>query len=133
MEKYSPINSNIEADFTLLFYLRFFVYVYCSYKIIDIVFLKRQKIKAKDKVERKIMHSHGPVIVDSLSHEDKQLLQLTINNTFQNATQPLAGDGKKSMSGTSKKVNFMMECNVYYEPHFPNRSSGSSQSNTPPC
>ena len=108
MEKYSAMGSQTDTDFTILFYLRFFIYVYCSYKIIDIVFLKRQKIKAKDKVERKIMHSHGPVIVDSLSYEDKQLLKLTINNTFQNATQPLAGNGKKSMSGTSKKVNFMM-------------------------
>ena len=116
MDKQPDTSQTISADFTILFYLRFFIYVYCAYKIVDIVFLRRQKIKARDKVERKIIHAHGPVIVDSLSQEDKRLLQLTIQNTFQNATQPLAAHGKKSTIGTSKKVSFMVESNIYYDP-----------------
>lgn len=104
------------SDFTALSYLRFLFYLYFAYKLIEIVFMRRKKIKAIDRVERKIRHAHGPIMLEKLSPEDKQLLDLTILNTFQNATFPLAGEGKKSIIGRKRQVNFVTESNIYYDP-----------------
>lgn len=110
-------HDSVSTDFPLLLYLRFLFYLYFAYKIIHILFLMPNQINTQQKLERRIMNSHAPLILEGLSQEDKELLQLTIKNTLQNATQPLRESVKKTPPYESKKrVKFMTESNVYYDP-----------------
>lgn len=55
------------ADFAILHYLRIIFYVFIAIKLIEIVFMRRRKLKISERIQRKFMFAHGIEMIKNFS------------------------------------------------------------------
>lgn len=57
-------------DFALLHYLRIVFYVFIAIKLIEIVFMRRRKLKISERIQRKFLFAHGIDMIKNFSAEE---------------------------------------------------------------
>lgn len=58
------------TDFALLHYLRIVFYVFIVIKLIEIVFMRRRKLKISERIQRKFLFAHGIDMIKNFSAEE---------------------------------------------------------------
>lgn len=102
------IQAEAGTDFVLLFYLRIVFYVFVVIKIVEILFMRKRQFRIHERIQRKFLFSHGMDMIKNFTPEEMDLMSLTLQNTLQNAMQPISNNPSKSSMGKVKKnVSFI--------------------------
>jgi len=84
--------------------LRIIFYLIVLLKIIELSFLRKKKYSLKERIYRKFIYTHQELL-KHFTEEDKNTMEVILNNTIKNANVVFDPKNKKVRKAT-KTVNF---------------------------